>query len=88
VRHGDGWAGWPELAPFDGIVVTAASPRVPQPLLEQLRVGGKLVVPVGRFFQDLLVYTRTAEGYEKRNVIPVRFVPLTGEVEKPERPQN
>lgn len=88
VRHGDGWAGWPELAPFDGIVVTAASPRVPQPLLEQLKVGGKLVVPVGRFFQDLLVYTRTAEGYEKRNVIPVRFVPLTGEVEKPERPQN
>jgi protein-L-isoaspartate(D-aspartate) O-methyltransferase len=82
VRHGDGWAGWPEKAPFDGIVVTAASPRVPQPLLEQLRPGGKLVVPVGRFFQDLLVYTRTADGYEKRNVIPVRFVPMTGEVEK------
>jgi protein-L-isoaspartate(D-aspartate) O-methyltransferase len=88
VRHGDGWAGWPEKAPFDGILVTAASPRVPQPLLEQLKVGGRLVVPVGRFFQDLLVYTRTAEGYEKRNVIPVRFVPLTGEVDNPEEPRN
>jgi len=84
VRHGDGWAGWPERAPFDGILVTAASPRVPQPLLEQLKIGGRLVVPVGRFFQDLLVYTRTAEGFEKRNVIPVRFVPLTGEVERPD----
>jgi protein-L-isoaspartate(D-aspartate) O-methyltransferase len=88
VRHGDGWAGWPERAPFDGIVVTAASPRVPQPLLEQLRPGGKLVVPVGRFFQDLLVYTRTADGYEKRNVIPVRFVPMTGEVEKAAPPSD
>jgi protein-L-isoaspartate(D-aspartate) O-methyltransferase len=85
VRQGDGWAGWPEKAPFDGIIVTAASPRVPQPLLAQLKTGGKLVVPVGRYFQDLLVYTRTAEGYEKRNVIPVRFVPMTGEAEKPEQ---
>jgi len=82
LRHGDGWAGWPDKAPFDGIVVTAAPPKVPQPLLEQLKVGGKLVIPVGRFFQDLLVYTRTPRGYEKRNVIPVRFVPMTGEAEK------
>jgi protein-L-isoaspartate(D-aspartate) O-methyltransferase len=82
LRHGDGWAGWPEKAPFDGILVTAAPPRVPQPLLEQLKVGGKLVIPVGRFFQDLLVYTRTPNGYEKRNVIPVRFVPMTGEAER------
>jgi len=82
LRHGDGWAGWPDKAPFDGIMVTAAPPRVPQPLLEQLKVGGKLVIPVGRFFQDLLVYTRTADGFEKRNVIPVRFVPMTGEAEK------
>jgi protein-L-isoaspartate(D-aspartate) O-methyltransferase len=82
LRHGDGYAGWPDKAPFDGIVVTAAAPRVPQPLLEQLKVGGKLVIPVGRFFQDLLVYTRTPNGFEKRNVIPVRFVPMTGEAEK------
>jgi protein-L-isoaspartate(D-aspartate) O-methyltransferase len=82
VKIGDGFAGWPEHAPYDGIVVTAAPPKVPQPLLDQLKVGGKLVIPVGRFFQDLLVYTRTEKGFEKRNVIPVRFVPMTGEAEK------
>lgn len=81
LRVGDGFAGWPEEAPFDAIVVTAAPPRVPQPLLDQLKVGGRLVIPVGRFFQDLLVYTKTANGVEKRNVIPVRFVPMTGEVQ-------
>jgi protein-L-isoaspartate(D-aspartate) O-methyltransferase len=82
VRVGDGFAGWPEHAPYDGILVTAAPPKVPQALLDQLKVGGKLVIPVGRFFQDLLVYTRTEKGFEKRNVIPVRFVPMTGEAEK------
>ncbi len=81
-RTGDGWAGWPENAPYDGILVTAAPPRVPEPLLQQLKVGGRLVIPVGSFFQDLLVYTRTEKGFEKRNVIPVRFVPMTGEAEK------
>jgi len=87
LKVADGWAGWPEEAPFDGIVVTAAPPRVPQPLLDQLKVGGRLVIPVGRFFQDLLVYTRTEKGFEKRNVIPVRFVPMTGEAQnsKPDR---
>jgi protein-L-isoaspartate(D-aspartate) O-methyltransferase len=82
VREGDGYAGWPEEAPFDAIVVTAAPPKVPQPLLDQLKVGGHLVVPVGRTFQDLLVFTRTEHGFEKRNVIPVRFVPMTGEAQK------
>jgi protein-L-isoaspartate(D-aspartate) O-methyltransferase len=81
-RVGDGWSGWPERAPFDGILVTAAPPRVPQALLDQLKVGGRLVIPVGTFFQDLLVYTRTPTGYEKRNVIPVRFVPMVGEAQK------
>ena len=81
VRVGDGWAGLPDRAPFDGILVTAAPPTVPQPLLEQLKIGGKLVIPVGRYFQDLLVYTRTPNGFEKRNVIPVRFVPMTGRAE-------
>jgi len=82
LRQGDGFEGWPEAAPFDGIVVTAAPPKVPQPLLDQLKVGGKLVIPVGRFFQDLVVYTRTADGFDKKNVIPVRFVPMTGEAQK------
>ena len=82
-RVGDGYAGWPEAAPFDGIVVTAAPEKVPQPLLDQLKVGGKLVIPVGSFFQDLLVYTRTATGIERKNVAPVRFVPMTGEAQKP-----
>jgi protein-L-isoaspartate(D-aspartate) O-methyltransferase len=83
LRVGDGYAGWPEAAPFDGILVTAAPEKVPQPLLDQLKVGGRLVIPVGSYFQDLLVYTKTADGVEKRNVIPVRFVPMTGQAQKP-----
>jgi protein-L-isoaspartate(D-aspartate) O-methyltransferase len=81
-RVGDGYAGWPEAAPFDAIVVTAAPEKVPQPLLDQLKVGGKMVIPVGAFFQDLLVLTKTATGVEKKNIIPVRFVPMTGEAQK------
>jgi protein-L-isoaspartate(D-aspartate) O-methyltransferase len=81
-RVGDGWKGWPEAAPFDGIVVTAAPEEVPQPLLEQLKIGGRLVIPVGSFFQDLMVLTKTEKGYDKRNVIPVRFVPMTGEAQR------
>ena len=83
LRVGDGWAGWKEAAPFDGILVTAAPEKVPQPLVDQLKIGGKLVIPVGSYFQDLLVYTKTEKGLEKRNVIPVRFVPMTGEAQKP-----
>ena len=56
---------------------------MPQPLLDQLKVGGKLVIPVGRYFQDLKVYTSTADGFEDRNVIPVRFVPMTGQAQQP-----
>ncbi|MGE5233196.1 MAG: protein-L-isoaspartate(D-aspartate) O-methyltransferase [Acidobacteriota bacterium] len=85
VRIGDGYKGWPEAAPFDGIVVTAAPERVPQPLLDQLRVGGKMVIPVGAFFQNLLVITKTADGIEKRSIIPVRFVPMTGEAQDPKQ---
>lgn len=81
VRHGDGYAGWPEHAPFDAIVITAAPPRVPQPLIQQLAIGGKLVVPVGRGSQELWVYTRTQRGLDKRNVLPVRFVPMTGKAQ-------
>ncbi|MFH1177267.1 MAG: protein-L-isoaspartate(D-aspartate) O-methyltransferase [Acidobacteriota bacterium] len=82
VRAGDGYGGWPEAAPFAGIIVTAAPERIPQPLLEQLAVGGRLVIPVGSFYQQLKVITRTPQGYSDRDVIPVRFVPMTGKVER------
>ncbi len=79
VRIGDGYAGWPEKAPFDGIVVTAAPPRIPPALLAQLKPGGRMVVPVGGdgFVQYLkLVVKRADGGYDEKNVLPVRFVPL------------
>ena len=82
VEARDGYRGWPEHAPFDGIIVTAAPDHVPEPLKEQLKVGGKLVIPVGEFFQELVVIEKTEKGYVKRDVIPVRFVPMTGEAEK------
>ena len=80
LRVGDGYQGWAEEGPFDAIVLTAAPPRIPQPLIDQLKVGGRLVVPVGGTIQDLQVLTRTAEGLEKRTVIPVRLQPMTGQV--------
>ncbi len=82
VRAGDGYAGWPEHAPFDVIVVTAAPERIPQPLLEQLAPGGRLVIPVGPVSatQQLRLVKKDAQGrLHERSVIPVRFVPLTGE---------
>ena len=85
LRIGDGYQGWPEAAPFDGIIVTAAPANIPEPLIEQLKVGPKLVIPVGDFFQDLIVVTRTPDGIHKETVIPVRFVPMIGEVEKQDR---
>jgi protein-L-isoaspartate(D-aspartate) O-methyltransferase len=85
VRAGDGYAGWPEAAPFAGIIVTAAPERIPTPLLDQLEVGGRMVIPVGAFFQDLLVLTKTPAGIEKKNIIPVRFVPMTGEAQQKPR---
>jgi len=82
-RIGDGYKGWPEAAPFDGIIVTAAPPEVPQPLLDQLAVGGNLVAPVGDSWQDLKVYTKQKDGsFRQRRVLPVRFVPMTGEAQK------
>ncbi len=81
LRLGDGYAGWPEAAPFDAILVTAAPPRIPEPLLEQLAIGGRLVVPVGRWSQELMVYTKTEEGIDRRSIFPVRFVPMTGEIQ-------
>jgi protein-L-isoaspartate(D-aspartate) O-methyltransferase len=82
VRIGDGYRGWPDEAPFDAIIVTAAPDHVPQPLIDQLAVGGRMIVPVGRGSQDLVLLTRTATGVERRVVLPVRFVPMTGEAEE------
>ncbi len=79
VRIGDGYQGWPEKAPFDAIVVTAAAPRVPEALVAQLKDGGRMVIPVGAAggLQDLLLIVKTAQGkIEQKSVLPVRFVPL------------
>ena len=87
VREGDGYRGWIEHAPFDGIIVTAAPERIPQPLLDQLAVGGHMVIPVGGFFQELKVFTKEKDGHiTEKDIIPVRFVPMTGEIEKEKTP--
>jgi protein-L-isoaspartate(D-aspartate) O-methyltransferase len=82
VRIGDGYRGWPEAAPFDAIIVTAAPDHVPPALVGQLRQGGRLVLPVGRFFQELVRVRRTASGTKQETLLPVRFVPMVGEAEK------
>lgn len=79
-RVGDGTLGWPELSPFDRIIVTAASPLIPKPLIEQLADGGILVIPVGsRYSQQLLKIIRTSEGLREEYHTPCVFVPLIGE---------
>ena len=87
VRSGDGYRGWPEAAPFDAILVTAAAPRVPEALLAQVRVGGRLVIPVGETgaLQSLEVHERGETGFTVREVTPVRFVPMTGEIRDGEK---
>jgi protein-L-isoaspartate(D-aspartate) O-methyltransferase len=82
-RIGDGYEGWPERAPFDAILLTAAPPqRIPQPLLDQLKIGGRLVAPVGRDEQDLVRITRTPTGYQREVITAVRFVPMTGKAQQ------
>lgn len=81
VRVGDGYAGWPEHAPFDAILVTAGIDHVPQPLIEQLKAGGRMVIPVGAdgYTQELLVIEKNADGsVQQTKTIPVRFVPFLG----------
>src|SRR6185295_10844181 len=83
VKEGDGYRGWPDEAPFDAIIVTAAPERIPQPLLDQLAPNGRMVIPVGGFFQELKVFTKDQSGrITEKDIIPVRFVPMTGEIEK------
>jgi len=86
LRVGDGYRGWPEEGPFDVIVVTAAPDHVPRPLLDQLKPGGRLVLPVGRTRQKLQVWTKTDHGFEQKDLIPVSFVPMTGEARGEEAP--
>jgi len=82
VRVADGYRGWPEAAPFDGILLTAAPQTVPAPLVAQLKPGGRMVLPIGGFDQELMVLTKNLDGTIKQEkVLPVRFVPMTGEAE-------
>jgi protein-L-isoaspartate(D-aspartate) O-methyltransferase len=82
VRSGNGYLGWPERAPFDRIIVTAAPPEIPQALVDQLSVGGIMVVPVGTSYQQMVIVTKTPNGATQKRTIEVRFVPM---VSKPGR---
>lgn len=83
VRHGDGYRGWPEHAPFDAIVVTCAPDNIPPDLIAQLREGGRMIIPVGNeTHQELILLRKHDDRVEKQSVLPVRFVPMTGEAEK------
>jgi protein-L-isoaspartate(D-aspartate) O-methyltransferase len=82
VRSGDGYGGWPEAAPFDRIIVTAAAPYIPKPLMAQLKPGGRMVIPVsrGRNGDELMLVEKSRDGQARtRRILPVRFVPLTRE---------
>jgi protein-L-isoaspartate(D-aspartate) O-methyltransferase len=81
-RVGDGYLGWPEQAPFDRIIVTAAPEEIPEPLVEQLKVGGRIVIPVGRMNQELTVLEKGKSGITLRSTIGVRFVPMTGKAQE------
>ncbi|MBK5257475.1 MAG: protein-L-isoaspartate(D-aspartate) O-methyltransferase [Vicinamibacteria bacterium] len=82
IRAGDGYAGWPEHAPFDAILVAAAAPRVPESLKQQLKDGGRLILPLGEHIQELKIVTRRGATFEERSLLAVQFVPMTGEIRK------
>jgi protein-L-isoaspartate(D-aspartate) O-methyltransferase len=75
-RVGDGTLGWKEYAPYDAIIVTAAPPKTPEPLKEQIKVGGRMIIPVGHTFQNLILFEKTEQKIKKKKLLPVRFVPL------------
>ncbi len=81
-RVGDGYVGWPDAAPFDRIIVTAAPDHVPQPLIEQLKVGGKMILPMGGADQELVLIEKDERGTSRHSTIPVRFVPMTGQAQR------
>ena len=83
VKVGDGYNGWPEHAPFDAIVVTCAPEHVPQPLTDQLKEGGRMIIPVGaRLAQELYLFEKRNGQLRERAILPVRFVPMAGEAGK------
>jgi protein-L-isoaspartate(D-aspartate) O-methyltransferase len=84
VKHGDGYFGWPEVAPFDAIIVTASANHIPPPLLAQLKEGGRLIMPLGStvFYQNLTLVTREKGTNRIKELGGVAFVPMTGEVQK------
>lgn len=83
VSHGDGFLGWPEFSPFDAIIVTCAPEEIPAPLIEQLAEGGRLVIPVGRLWQELKLVEKKNGKMITKNIIPVRFVPMLREEQAP-----
>jgi len=83
VRAGDGYQGWPDTAPFDAIIVTCAPDKVPPPLIEQLKDGGRLIIPLGEIWdQKLVLLHKRGQRLEQTAVLPVRFVPMTGEAQR------
>ena len=83
-KIGDGYQGWLEKSPFDAIIVTAAPDHIPQPLIDQLAINGRMIIPVGDFFQDLILIQKNEKGITRDKKIPVRFVPMRGKAEEKE----
>jgi protein-L-isoaspartate(D-aspartate) O-methyltransferase len=82
VKVDDGYKGWKKYAPFDAIILTAAPSEIPKPLIEQLKVGGRLIAPVGTRWQELIRLRKTKDGITHESLLPVRFVPMTGAAQK------
>lgn len=78
VRRGDGYQGWPQHAPFDAVMITAAPQTIPEKLIEQLKTGGRMILPVGINYQELVLVEKTGTGVKRYSLFPVRFVPMTG----------
>lgn len=85
IKQGDGYLGWPEKAPFDAIIVTASPPTIPPLLLEQLKIGGRMILPVGKYVQELVIVSKNKSGHTMESVLPVRFVPMTGKIQEEQK---